>query len=184
MRTMLSIAVGLVCLSGCAAREIAPPAVVGCPSEHIALDEGGEHKELWRIEHDRVEGLTVAKLRGERGYAVAFRRAHGITMGALTPGRSPAGPLVAVSRAAEQSTPILQGDGEGVLVAWSERDEASSPWHVRLARWVPGGALTVLDEQDAKSSPTLSWSSDGSGKALLRVDTPELASVMTTTVAR
>ena len=113
------------------------------------------------------------KLQGEHGYVMAYRREGAILVRAMAPDHSPLGGLVALSRAAEASEPIVRPQGEGALVAWSERDHEGDAWRVRLVRWIPGAGASALDEQTARSrhsAPSIVWTRDSAGLDVVRVD--------------
>ncbi len=173
VRFSFVISLGFAALGGCASSGATESRIVHCPGEHLALEQDGEHHGIFVSPHEGVEGLTTTKLAGERGYAVAYRHDDGIAVGAMTPDHSPIGGLVALSRAHDPSQPIIAADGEGVLVAWSERAGNNEPWHVRLVRWIPGVGAKSLDDQVTPtrddSPPNLEWSRDASGVAIVRV---------------
>ena len=113
------------------------------------------------------------KLQGEHGYVVAYRREGAIVIRAMAPDHSSLGAPITLSHAAEESEPIVTSQGEGALVAWSERDHDGDAWRVRLVRWIPGAGASTLDEQMARSrrsAPSIAWTRDASGLDLVRVD--------------
>jgi hypothetical protein len=170
-------------VSGCTRTGKPDAQFVACPGEHIAIDDGVEHKAVFST-HQAIDGLSTAKLSGERGYAFAFRRGDVIGVGAAMPDRTPIGGLVTLSRGergGERGEPVIIARSEGVLVGWAERARASEPWSVHLVRWVPGLGPETVDVQTSAlvddAPPALRFGKNLTGEHTLLADATQSGDV-------
>jgi hypothetical protein len=112
--------------------------------------EGDGMVRLWRlpwpqaVDAPRVSALGTG---GER--VLAFRRGGGTTGGIWVGsfrGGEVTSDLARLSASAIVGAPALDAHGDEAIVAWAQRDSATSPWGVRWARWTPhAGAGAVHD---------------------------------------
>ncbi len=170
----------VACAAGCAeSQSSVTPKFSVKSGAHIAIETESGTQPVWSLSGARVDNVQSARLRGERGYLIAYRREGAIAVGALTPGHQAIGPLTTLSHAAQESEPIVASGGDGALVAWSERESNDQPWRVRLIRFVPGAGMVVLDEHTTgnafSTAPTLAWERDAHGDEIVRASVTTVA---------
>ena len=87
-----------------------------------------------------VEAVRATPLTSMKGYAVAFRRASAIWLGA-TGGDDAGTPYASLVRLSEPGrrvgAPSVAVSGDAVVAAWAERT-ADTPWRIKWTRWRPG----------------------------------------------
>ena len=81
----------------------------------------------------------------------------------------------ALSTARHVGTPIAMRDpiGDGVLIAWLERESTADPWRVRVVRWLPGREALVLEQHETVvrgDPPALAWTGRAIGDSVQIVD--------------
>jgi hypothetical protein len=100
---------------------------------------------LWSIDGaGDVDALRAVAIEtdGAKGFAVAFRRAGAIWVGAAVGDPlAPKGELVKLASLGTQvGAPALAASGNTLHVAWADRAATSDPWSLRLARLAIGDA--------------------------------------------
>jgi hypothetical protein len=118
-----------------------PPFYLGVAHHKLAWARSiaAASRGLWDVDGDTpVEAMHVVPLEGG-GYAIAFRQAAAVYLGALQADLSPNGALSKVMGLGPQiGAPSLAAGAHDVLVAWPDRPGPTSPWGIRWLHWKPG----------------------------------------------
>jgi hypothetical protein len=124
------------------------PVDIGVAESSIVWAPHGKdaYTKLWPLDGDGpVEALrgVPVELKGEKGFAIAFRRAGAIWMGTALGDAELAtkGPLFRVmGMGPTVGSPTLAAAGDAILIAWADRTSASDPWGLRWTKLTPGEA--------------------------------------------
>ncbi len=87
-----------------------------------------------------IDAVRATPLTSMKGYAVAFRRAGAIWLGATggDDAQTPYAPLVRLSEPGRKvGAPSVAVSGDAVVAAWAERTP-DTPWRLKWTRWKPG----------------------------------------------
>jgi len=101
---------------------------------------------LWPLDGDApVESLrgVPIEVKGEKGFAITFRRSGGIWMGAALGSQTltARGPLFRIMGLGPVvGSPTIAASGDAILIAWADHASAGDPWGLRLAKFSPGEA--------------------------------------------
>jgi hypothetical protein len=103
---------------------------------------------LWRLPWPQViDAARVSALgpTGER--VVVFRRAGAIWAGSFRGGQTTS-ELARLSNGEYAGAPALDARVDEAVVAWAQRDTASSSWGIRWARWAPHAGQSTVHALD------------------------------------
>ena len=101
---------------------------------------------LWPIDADApVEALRGVPIeaKGEKGFAIAFRKAGAIWMGAALGDKTltARGPLFRIMGLGPVvGSPTIASIGDSILIAWADRAAAQDSWGLRWVKFTPGEA--------------------------------------------
>lgn len=124
---------------------------------------------LWRLPWPQsIDAPRVSQLGASGERVIALRRAGGIWVGSFHGGQTTSN-LVRLSTGDFVGVPALDTRGDEAIVAWAQRDSASSPWGVRWARWTSHARASVAHELaippggpgDRAMAPSVSTLDDG-----------------------
>ena len=104
------------------------------------------YSKLWPLDGDApVEALrgVAIETKGERGFAVTFRRTGAIWTGVALGDKTltPRGPLFRIAGLGPVvGSPTIAASAGSVLIAWADRPSPTDMWGIRWAKFTPGEA--------------------------------------------
>jgi hypothetical protein len=119
-----------------------PPFYVGVSHGKLAWApaRGVTPTALWPLDGDAaVDAIRAVALPDREGYAVVFRQATSVYLGALHANKAVNGDLIRIGGLGPQvGAPTIAAGADHVLVAWADRRAPSAPWAIRWVKWHPG----------------------------------------------